>query len=157
MKRVKAPRRLRSSQTIMKTGLEFLRAGLLWTVCAWSALAQSPTAGRIAGTVKDERGALLVGAEVIVRSHTTAEERKVTTDNEGNYNVPILAPGTYSVRILANGFTPAVFDPVQVVITETTTVDANLSLGHADPVSIRVDALLQKDSAQLGHVVDSRT
>src|SRR6267154_6028 len=139
MKRVKAPRRLRSHQTIMKTGLELLRAGLLLTVCAWSAFAQSPTAGRIAGTVRDPASELIVGAEVIVKSKGTAEERRVSTDEEGNYSVPLLPPGIYTVRIRANGFAQSVFDPVQVVITETTTVDANLSLAGADTVSIRVD------------------
>lgn len=157
MKRVKAPRRLRFHPTITKTGLELVRAGLLLTVCAWSAFAQSPTAGRIAGTVRDPASALIVGAEVVVTSKGTGEERRVSTDEEGNYSVPLLPPGIYSVRIRANGFAQSVFDPVQVVITETTTVDANLSLAGADTVSIRVDALLQKDGAQLGRVVDSRT
>ena len=94
------------------------------------AFAQSPTTGRIAGAVKDPNGAVIVGAEVTVTSLATAEERKVTTDAEGNYAVPLLSPGTYRVSVTASGFNPTLFDPVRVVITETTTVNAELPVAE---------------------------
>src|ERR687885_1150351 len=58
---------------------------LFWVSCllvlySISAFAQSQTTGRIAGTVKDQHGAVVVGAEVSVTSLATAEERRVTTD-----------------------------------------------------------------------------
>lgn len=141
---------------IAKTGIALFWVGWLLVLCTSSALAQSQTTGRIAGTVKDQRGALIVAANVTVRSNTTAEERHSTTDHEGNYTVPLLPPGTYWVRITSNGFAPAVFEPVQVTITETTTVDANMILAGPDTVSIRIDSLVQRDGPQLGRVVDSR-
>src|SRR5437868_14941722 len=98
-------------------------AGYLIAICTSSAFAQSQTTGRIAGTVKDQNGAVIVGAEVTVTSLATAEVRKVTTDTEGNYAVPLLPPGAYRVRVTANGFSSALFDSVQVVITETTTLN----------------------------------
>ncbi len=156
METVKEQRRVRSHKTIAKTGLDLLWASLLLAVCALSGMAQSQTTGRIAGTVKDERGHLIVWAEITVTSTSTAEERKVKTDDQANYTVPLLKPGTYRVRITATGFAPSFFDPVQVVITETATVDAAMAVAGSDTVSIRVDALLQKDGAQLGRVVDSR-
>src|SRR5205814_6685665 len=54
------------------------------------------------------------------------------------------------------GFATAVFDPVPVVITETTTVEANLELAGVGTVSVRVEPLLHRDGPQLGRVVDSR-
>jgi len=42
--------------------------------------------------------------------------------------VPLLPPGIYSVRIAANGFNSTLFDSVQVVITETTAVNAKLTV-----------------------------
>src|SRR2546428_3541630 len=91
-----------------------------------SALAQTPTTGRIAGTVKDQNGAVIVGAEVTVVSKATGDERKVTTDGEGNYEVPFLPPGTYRVSVAANGFRAYLFD-TEVAITETTKLpNANL-------------------------------
>src|SRR5262249_20760966 len=61
--------------------------------------AQSQTTGRIAGTVKDRMGAVITGADVTVVSHATSDERKVTTDEAGNYTVSLLPSGVYQVSI----------------------------------------------------------
>ena len=79
--------------------------------------AQTQTTGRIAGTVKDQNGAVIVGAEVSVINKATGDERKVTSDQEGYYSVSFLSPGTYRVKIAANGFNSAIFQSVQVLIT----------------------------------------
>jgi hypothetical protein len=141
---------------IVKAGVAVLSVGYVLVLCASSAFAQSQTTGRIAGTVKDERGALIVGAEISVSSKTTAGERKVTTDSDANYTVPLLPPGQYYVRIAASGFAASVFDPVQVVITETTMLDASLVVAGPDTVAVSVDPLIQRDGPQLGRVVGTR-
>ena len=142
---------------IAKTGSAFLCFFWLVALGTLSAYAQSQTTGRIAGTIKDQRGALIVGAEITVSSKTTAEERKVSTNNEANYSVPLLSPGAYKVRIAFNGFLPVVFDSVQVVITETITVDAELEVGPiADFGIVRIRPFTQTDGPQLGRVVDWR-
>src|SRR5256885_10977856 len=112
-------------------------AGSLLVLSSTAAFGQSQTTGRITGTVKDQNGAVIVGANVTITSNATGEERKVITDNEGNYTVPLLMPGRYRVRVAANGFAARVFDPVQVVITETNTVDGELAVASllADPVT----------------------
>ena len=123
-----------------------------------SVSAQSPTTGGIAGTIRDPNGAVIVGAEVGVTSLATAVERKVTTDTEGNYSLPLLSPAAYRIRVTANGFNPAVFDSVRVVITETRTVDAQLTVVGVvvDPITVRAAPLIQTGGPQLGRVVDSR-
>src|SRR4029077_9714220 len=124
------------------------------------ALAQTSITGRIAGTVKDQNGAVIVGAEVTVVSKATGDERKVTTDSEGGYSVPLLPPGTYRVRVAANGFNSKLFETVQVAITETTLVNADGTQALTvtgvivDPVVVRIAPLIQRDGPQLGRVVD---
>src|SRR5438128_10509750 len=109
----------------------FTRAASIVLPCAFivlssgSVFAQSPTTGRIAGMVRDPNGAVIVGAQVTVSSKATAEERKVITDNEGNYSASLLSPGPYRVRVAATGFATALKD-AQVFITETTQVDVPL-------------------------------
>jgi hypothetical protein len=127
----------------------------LGTVCVF---AQSQITGRIAGTIKDPNGARIVGAEVIVTSLATAEERRAKTDSEGNYALPLVSPGTYRVRITASGFNQALFDSVQVVITETTTVNAELAVAGVAVQSVTVLSapLVRTDGPTLGRVVDSR-
>ena len=95
---------------IAKAGFAVLSVGYVLALCASFAFGQTQTTGRIAGTVKDERGALVVGAEVTVTSKTTAGERRVITDSVATYTVPLLAPGAYDVRITARGFATSVFD-----------------------------------------------
>jgi Carboxypeptidase regulatory-like domain/TonB-dependent Receptor Plug Domain len=121
--------------------------------------AQSQTTGRIAGNVKDASGAVIVGAEIIVANITTGEERKVATDEAGNYTVPLLAPGAYQVTIAAKGFKKAIYDGVRVAITETTAANAELVVGGVTEEAVTITAgaqIAQTDGAQLGRVVDSR-
>src|SRR4030095_11582900 len=141
------------------------RAGRTLTSVCWMlvlgaslASGQNQTTGRMAGTVTDERSALVVGAQITISNTTTAAERSVTTDSHGNYAVALLPPGIYSVKVTANGFNSALFDSVLAVITETTTVNAQLKAAGVivDPVMVRVTPLLQNDGPQLGRVVDSR-
>src|SRR4029434_8874659 len=120
--------------------------------------AQGQTTGRMAGTIRDPNGAVIVSAEVTITSLTTGEQRKVTTDTAGNYTVPLLSPGIYRVKVTANGFNSALFDSAQVVITETATVNAELTIVGVvvEPVTVRATPLIQADGPQLGRVVDSR-
>ena len=68
-----------------------------------SAMAQS-TAGRILGTLTDQSGAAVAGANVVVTDMQRGTSRTVTTDESGNYAAPDLQPGTYKIRVEAKGF-----------------------------------------------------
>jgi hypothetical protein len=119
----------------------------------------SQTTGRIAGTVRDQSEAVIVGAEVLVVSESFGDERKVITDQAGNYSVPLLPPGAYRVIFTASGFQEAIFEHVNVTITETTVVNSDLALGAIAGGSVTVNAampLVQASGPQLGRAVDSR-
>src|SRR5687767_1722289 len=90
--------------------------GCLLALCPVSAFSQSQTTGGISGTVKDPHGACIVGAEVTVMSLATTEERKVKTDDRGNYVVPLLPPGMYRISVKANGFKKTDVESIPVVI-----------------------------------------
>src|ERR1044072_9966039 len=115
----------RPNARLSKTLIALLQACVLSALYT-SSVAQSPTTGRIAGTLKDPHGARIVGAQVTITSNATAEQRRVTSDDQGNYSAPLLSPGTYVVRIAARGFAPALRAPVPVIITEKTTADADM-------------------------------
>ena len=91
---------------IVKAGF---RTGLLCGLVflAYSIFPQSQTNGRILGVVKDQTGQLITGAVVTIKNSATGKERTSATDNQGAYSVPLLAPGSYVVRITAPGFAPA--------------------------------------------------
>ena len=131
---------------------------LLLVFGAGPAFGQSQITGRIAGTIKDEKGAVIVGAEITAASETTGQERTVTTSKDGNYSVMLLRPGEYRVKISARGFKSVVFDAVNVTITETTTVNVELSVAeiNVDPVVVLFAPFVKREGPQLGRVVDSR-
>lgn len=132
-----------------------VRIGWMVVLFASAALGQNQTTGRIAGTVKDPNGALIAGAEVTVKSKTTAAQRIATTDDQGNYTVSLLPPGVYQLRIAAAGFNSLNSDSVQVGITETTTISVQLTLAGADTITVDITQLIQKDGPQLGRAVNS--
>ncbi len=119
--------------------------------------AQGPTTGRIEGTVKDQKGAAVPGADVRVINTATASERIVITDGAGHYAFPLLLPGIYRVSVSAGGFATAIIDTVVVLITLTTSLDPKLDVQGAapDPVFVRIEPLMQTDGPQLGHTVGS--
>ena len=121
-------------------------------------LGQTQTTGRLVGTVADEKGAAILGAEVTVTNRTTGEERKAVTNESGYFTVPLLPAGTYTVSATSSGFKKFLADDVKITITETTTLNPQLSIG-AVTESVTVVAtppIVQTESAQLGRVVDSR-
>ena len=65
--------------------------------------AQTNTAS-IVGSVKDPDGALVPGAKVTITNNATGITRETASNDSGEFTVPNLAPGNYSVRVEASGF-----------------------------------------------------
>jgi len=70
--------------------------------------------GIILGTVTDQTMGPIPGATVTVKNQATGLARTVPTDNQGQYNVPELPIGTYSVTVEKEGFGAATQADVSV-------------------------------------------
>jgi Carboxypeptidase regulatory-like domain len=77
-----------------------------------AALGQGETTSAILGQVTDGTGAAVAGATVTITAQDTGAKRIVKTDEAGRFNFPQLKPGTYTVRIEAQGFEPQQADSV---------------------------------------------
>ena len=62
------------------------------------------TSGSLNGTVKDATGGVLANATVTVTNPATGVTRTVSTSESGDFVVPNLPPGTYTIRVEAQGF-----------------------------------------------------
>ena len=62
------------------------------------AMAQTVT-GTIVGTAMDQSGAVLPGVNVTVTNAATSIAKSAVTNDAGQYAVPFLQPGTYSVYV----------------------------------------------------------
>jgi hypothetical protein len=77
------------------------------------AVAQAPTA-TLSGKVVDQTGAVIPQATVIVTA-ASGKQSTAKTDQGGGFEIPALAPGTYSVAAAAKGFAPFSKPGVEVV------------------------------------------
>ncbi len=75
--------------------------------CFKSASGQNIT-GTILGTIKDQSGALVAGAHVLVTNSNTGLTRTVQTDSSGSYVAPSLPIGTYVLKAEKEGFRPVI-------------------------------------------------
>jgi len=92
--------------------------------------AQSATSGSIAGVVRDTSGAVLPGVTVEAASPALIEKiRTVVTDNQGQYKIVELRPGTYAVTFTLSGFSVLKREGLELTTGFTATVNAELRVG----------------------------
>jgi len=104
---------------------------ILWAIVLSPGIAraQSATTGAIAGVVRDTTGAVLPGVTVEAASPALIEKvRTVVTDNEGQYKVVDLRPGTYAVSFSLSGFSVVRREAVELTAGFTATVNADMKV-----------------------------
>ena len=92
---------------------------------------QGETTSAIVGQVSDASASAVPGAIVTAANLETGAVRRVTTDETGRFNFPQLKPGTYSVRVTAQGFAPQQNDSVFSSLGQKQTVDFRLKIAQA--------------------------
>jgi len=90
------------------------------------------TTGTISGVVKDPTGAVIPGAEVLVKNVDTGVTRTVVSDDSGFYTVPNVPTGTYSVSVTMPGFKTTTSQPFKVDIRANRIQDLTLEVGSVD-------------------------
>src|ERR1022692_4125511 len=73
-------------------------------VISVEALGQGETTSAIVGQVTDATGAVVPGATVTITNRDTGMKRSVRSDEAGRFSFPQLKPGSYSVKVEAQGF-----------------------------------------------------
>jgi hypothetical protein len=119
--------------------------------------AQTAGTGALSGTVSDQSGSSIAGAQVKVTSEASGEVRTVTTNATGAFIVPLLLPGTYRVEISQTGFRSVTVPHVKITVTETNALTLRLEVGQiAETVVVEAQvAQLQTESSTLGRVTSS--
>src|SRR4029077_8844813 len=90
----------------------------------------NPAGASISGSVSDQTGAVIIGAEIKV-TDSKGVTLAATSDSQGNYSVKGLAPDTYKVSVAAKGFKTFEAANISVALGQQIPLDASLEPGQA--------------------------
>jgi hypothetical protein len=128
-------------------------------VAATAAAGFAQSTAALSGNVTDPSGAVVPQAQVTVHSLNTGIDRVVISDSAGNYSVPSLQPGNYSVSVKASGFATYKLTSVTLQVAQTVTANAKLGLASAGEI-IQVEGaaqILDSQTMTVGQVIDQKT
>ncbi len=137
----------------------FLRALTAFGVIIFSHCASGQdTRGTILGRVTDPTGALISRAEIRAKNTETGVAAEAVTNDAGNFRLPYLISGTYSVQVEVKGFKKSVRDGIEVRIGDAVELNIQMQLGSAtESVEVTADTpLLSTAESSLGQVVNQR-
>jgi outer membrane receptor protein involved in Fe transport len=133
----------------------FLAVLAMMLLASVGVFAQSTTTGALTGTVTSD-GAPLPGATITVTSPQAQGSRTAISDANGNYNIPGLPPGDYTVRVELQGLQP-VTRTARVTLAGTSRVDADLRVSavtEAITVTATAPATLETQEIQTNFDAD---
>src|SRR5215470_11613580 len=132
-----------------KFGLQVLQALLIALAALSSPLFAQVKSSAITGTVTDSSGAILPGAKVTVTETGTGTVNTTQTNEVGQYNVPYLPIGKYTVEVTMEGF--QTFRKTDIDLAGGTTLrnDVAMQLGSTNTtVEVTAEALtIQTENA----------
>ena len=128
----------------------------LVVLLAVSGVAQETNA-TLVGTAADSSGAVLPNVTVTATNLATNTARKTTSDASGNYSIPFLAAGEYTISASLGGFQGQKVDRITLQVAQSARVDFQLKIGDVnESINVSAEAIaLQTENATVGTVIDS--
>jgi hypothetical protein len=129
-------------------------ACLLSPFGAWAQVAGT---GEITGTVSDQTGRVIAGAQVNVTNTATNVSTVRYTTSAGSFTANTLIPGTYTVKVSAKGFESFVRESLIVDALSQTDVPVTLTVGQASvTVTVSTESPVMKTSdSTIGSVMEN--
>src|SRR3954451_3121884 len=114
--------------------------------------------GTISGSVEDPSGALIPNAQVAVKQLSTGETRTTTTNTSGEFNVPFLQPGQYSLTATAGGFKSKTLNDMTLQVDQKMNLRIALDVGSStETVEVTGAApLVDSATSSLGQVIANK-
>jgi hypothetical protein len=108
-------------------------------------------ASTIRGSLTDQSGAVLAQAQVVLINPATNTSRTVTSNGNGDYEIPGLLRGSYRLTITHPGFKTFVADNILLETSEIRRIDASMELGAvASEVTVAANAaVITTDSGKV--------
>ncbi len=122
-------------------------------------VAHAQSTATLSGSVTDPSGAVVPQARIVVHGLNTGVYRTVISDSAGDYSVPSLQPGNYSVTVEAAGFSKYTVGSVTLQVDQNVTADARLGLASSGEV-VQVQGaapIIDAQTITVGQVIDQKT
>lgn len=142
------------------TAIRMSRILLCLSLILVASTAFAQQTGALSGRVTATDGSALPGVTVEARSNSLPQPRVTYTDERGEYRLPELQPGVYTVTFTMAGL-QTVTRTTTVVVKANTTVDAALGMGVAEEITVTAAATLvdrtttEIESSLSGEEIDS--
>jgi hypothetical protein len=120
------------------------------------AAAQTATAADMEGVVRDDSGAVIIGAKITITNVDTGVVRSTTSDDGGRYRVSSLPPGQYKLHAEHTGYAAAEREGLVLQIGQVATIDIRLQVPGVEEVVVVTQAapIVETARPQLGTVVN---
>src|SRR5262249_3521312 len=128
---------------------------VLLTASAWAQLA-SQTA--LVGTVTDQGGLVVPGAQVVAVNVGTRDTYETTTNVEGYYNIQFVRTGVYEITVTLTGFQTSRVSGVEVANSQVARTNITMSVGQLnESITVAGSApLIDTDSARISETIGTR-
>lgn len=129
---------------------------VLFLLATSSANAQLAGKGAVSGKVADSSGAAIPNATITATNTNNNVATKTTSTGEGDYSLPALDPGIYTVTVTAAGFTKLEQQNVHVNALETQVYNPALAVGSSTETVTVTSAppSLETSNATLGATME---
>ncbi|MGA9772320.1 MAG: TonB-dependent receptor [Blastocatellia bacterium] len=128
------------------------------TFCRVDTAFSQATSGTILGRITDPQEATVPQAAVSAKNRDTGLTQTAETNDNGDYILANLPPGTYTITVTKDGFTTAVSDDNRLVIDQKLRLDIRMALGNVtDKVTVTAETpLLQTQNTETSQVVETK-
>ncbi|WP_158944587.1 TonB-dependent receptor domain-containing protein [Granulicella sp. S190] len=111
--------------------------------------------GSLVGTLHDASGAALPNAAVTITNDATGIISKATSSSSGDYEIPSLRVGIYTISASAPGFSDAVAKNITISVGVRERIDLSLQVGSAQTTVEVSDVALQieTETSQRGQTI----
>lgn len=116
------------------------------------------TQGGIVGTIRDQKGASISGAQITITQAATGLQRQTTTADNGVFRVLAIPTGSYEIKADAPGFATTTVKDIDIGVDQVRTIELTLRVGaKTEVLTVEADAdLTQTQSSKVGEIIDNR-
>jgi Carboxypeptidase regulatory-like domain/TonB dependent receptor len=120
----------------------------VWALCATTLVfGQAVNNAQIHGTITDSTGAAVIGAQIRATQTLTGLVRTTVSGSEGNYSLPNLPVGPYTLQVTSQGFQTHNQTGIVLQVDDNAKLDVALKVGvvtqteevHADAIMVKTE------------------